>query len=210
MRKPLAVSLTTLLLAGCSLFGDRSSYEQPDYTVLASIGPSAEIRHYAPRLAAEATVEAESEESGRNAAFRLLFNYITGGNKPAESISMTTPVATGTQAETISMTAPVQTAAGTGTASMRFFFPKAYTADTAPEPLDPRIRIITLPAETMAVLTYTGSTGEDKASKQRAALSEILESSDWQAAGPPSAMFYDPPWTLWFLRRNEVALPVTR
>ena len=195
MRKPLAVSLTTLLLAGCSLFGDRSSYEQPDYTVLAPIGPSAEIRRYAPRLAAEATVEAESEESGRNAAFRLLFNYITGGNKPAESISMTTPV---------------QTAAGTGTASMRFFFPKAYTADTAPEPLDPRIRIITLPAETMAVLTYTGSTGEDKASKQRAALSEMLESSDWQAAGPPSAMFYDPPWTLWFLRRNEVALPVTR
>ncbi len=25
---------------------------------------------------------------------------------------------------------------------------------------------------------------------------------------PPSAWFYDPPWTLWFRRRNEIAIPV--
>lgn len=210
MRKPFFVSLSTLLLAGCSLFGDRSGYEQPDYSVLATLGPSAEVRHYGPRLAAEATVEADSEENGRNDAFRLLFDYITGKNQPAASIAMTSPVATDSEPGTISMTAPVQTSESKGSASMRFFFPKGYSADTAPAPLDPRVKIIAVPEETLAVLTFSGSIREANVEKQRQVLAERLEGSEWHADGKPTAMFYDPPWTLWFLRRNEVAVPVSR
>ncbi|MFZ4748769.1 MAG: heme-binding protein [Sphingomonas sp.] len=31
-----------------------------------------------------------------------------------------------------------------------------------------------------------------------------------RAIGPVSLAQYDPPWTLWFMRRNEVSIPVSR
>jgi hypothetical protein len=108
------------------------------------------------------------------------------------------------------MTAPVQTDEGGGTARMTFFFPSGYTIETAPEPLDPRVEIAMLPAETIAVLTCPGSRSEEAVRQRQAELAAMLDGSPWQPAGDPSAMFYDPPWTLWFARRNEVAIPVTR
>ena len=122
---------------------------------------------------------------------------------------MTVPVQA-TSGEEIAMTTPVQAAAESGKTTLRFFFPGGYTPETAPEPLDPRIEIKALPETTLAVRTYSGSTGEERLREEQAALLEALEGSGWQAAGEPSAMFYDPPWTLWFARRNEAVIPVNR
>lgn len=207
MVRTIMVSLSALWLAGCSVFGDRSSYEAPDYTVLESLGSDAEVRSYAPRLVAEAAVEGQDPETGRNAAVRLLFDYISGKNQGAESISMTVPVETAA-GEKIAMTVPVETTKGSGATSMRFFFPAKYTAQNAPQPLDPRITILELPEATVAVRTYSGSTGEQSLKREQAALLKQLEGTAWEPSGDPTAMFYDPPWTLWFLRRNEAVVPV--
>ncbi len=209
MRNAIAITVAAGLLAGCSFFGVRSGYEQPSYEVVAQLEEDLEIRRYAPRLAAEARVEAGDEEDGRNAAFRLLFDYITGENRARAEISMTAPVESAEASRKIDMTVPVETVGDdSGTMVMRFFLPAAFDAKTAPEPLDPRVRIVELPAQTVATLRFTGLRGEERVAAKKEALLMRLGSSVWEASGDPVAFFYDPPWTLPFLRRNEVAVTV--
>ena len=81
MIRVLVMALSSIVLAGCSVFGDRSSYEAPAYTVVETLGPDSEVRSYAPRLAAEATVESAEPGDARNDAFKLLFDYISGENR---------------------------------------------------------------------------------------------------------------------------------
>jgi hypothetical protein len=148
-------------------------------------------------------------EAGRNQAFRLLFAYITGANRataPADGkIAMTTPVDV-REPERIAMTTPVQTV-DAGGLRMRFFLPARLTDETAPEPTDPSVHIVTVPEETIAVLRFSGS-GDDMVQRQ-AALVAGLASSHWQPVGSAYALFYDAPFTLPFLRRNEAAVVVT-
>lgn len=189
-----------VLTAACSVVGV-SDTPEPPYTVVDRLGEAAEVRRYGPRIAAEATVPG----GGRNAAFGLLFDYITGANEGGAKIAMTTPVATDEAGETIAMTAPV--AEGEGFA-MRFFLPESYTAATAPRPKDPRVRIVALPAREVATLRFSGSRDADTLAGKRQALAALLDGSGWRAAGPAQSWFYDPPWTLPPMRRNEIAIPV--
>lgn len=203
------VVLMSLLLTGCSVFGVRSGYEQAPYTVIERLGDDAEVRGYPAQLIAEASVAAPDESAGRNQAFRKLFDYISGGNQSAAKVEMTTPVETKAPAQTIAMTVPVETKApADGRVTMRFFLPASFTLATAPRPTDPAVRIIELPERTLAVETFTGSTGAENVAKHRLDLERTLADTPWRPAGEPVTMFYDPPWTLPFLRRNEVAIPV--
>jgi hypothetical protein len=204
-------SFWVLVLSGCSLVGIRSGYEQPAYEVADRVEPGVEIRRYGPRLAAEATVEAADAEAGRNAAFRLLAGYIFGANRAKGEIAMTAPVEVQSGSRKIAMTSPVETAStGGGRYTMRFFLPAQLTLATAPEPTDSRVRLLEVPGQTLAVLRFTGSRGDERVAAQSGALLRALGGSAWQPAGEPFAFFYDPPWTLPFLRRNEVAVAVTR
>lgn len=202
----------TILLAGCSLFGIRSGTEQPDYEVVAELGDAVEVRRYGPRLAAEVEVEAGDEGEARNAAFRVLAGYIFGGNRAQQEIAMTAPVevAAESEGEKIAMTAPVETTSGEdGRLTMRFFLPAGLTEATAPIPEDSRVRILTVPGQTLAVRRFTGRRGAAAVDAEEIALRKVLNTTSWRPEGEPVAFFYDPPWTLLFLRRNEVALPVS-
>jgi hypothetical protein len=198
----------TTILAGCALLGIRSGYEQPPYQVLGRLGEHVEIRRYGPRLAAETEVEAASEEAGRDAAFRILAAYLFGENRAGENVSMTAPVEIQQPATRVAMTAPVETTASAGRVAMRFFMPSRFTRETLPEPTDPRVRIAEVPGETLAVLRFSGSRRAAAVSARSDELRRVLDGSSWQGRGDPKALFYDPPWTLPFLRRNEVAVPV--
>ena len=210
MLRALASVAAVVLVSGCSVFGIRSGYEQPPYTVLERIEETVEIRRYSSRLAAEATVEAGTAEAGRNEAFRLLFDYISGANQGQSKVAMTAPVEVGAEAEKIAMTAPVETAAAEdGRYTMRFFLPASYAKETAPVPTDARVQLVELPEAILAVLGFSGSRNEDQVASRKAELFRALDGSGWSAAGTPTALFYDPPWTIPFLRRNEVAVPVT-
>jgi SOUL heme-binding protein len=211
MRRDVLAVLGTMVLSGCSVFGVRSGYDEPRYEVVGRIDEAIEIRRYALRLAAETVVSGADEEDARGAAFRILFDYISGANRAGEEVAMTVPVETAARGEKIAMTAPVETAPAAGSGyAMRFFLPASYTRESAPEPTDPRVRIVSLPETTQAVLTFSGSTGAAQIASEEERLLRALEGSAWRPTGTPVASFYDPPWTISFLRRNEVAVPVTK
>jgi hypothetical protein len=199
-----------LAVGACSVFGIRSGTEEPHYDTVARIGP-VEIRHYAPRLAAETVVATDDPDRARSEGFRRIAGFIFGGNRTKQSIAMTAPVAAEPQSAKIAMTAPVE--AGTpegGGWRIRFFMPSSYTAETLPVPNDPRVQIVTLPASTYAVYRYSGSISQAHIADARAKLAAGLAGSGWTAAGTVADWFYDPPWTLPPLRRNEAAVPVVR
>lgn len=204
-------ALGSLVLAGCSLFGVRGGYEQPPYDVVDRLPGGVEVRRYAPRLAAETTVEAADPEAGRTAAFRLLAAYIFGANRPKSEVAMTAPVEVQAEPQRVAMTAPVETApAAEGRYTMRFFLPAKLTLATAPEPADARVRVTVVPEETFAVRRYSGSRAAERIDAEHAALLAALEGSAWRPVAAPVSLFYDPPWTLPFLRRNESAVAVQR
>lgn len=192
------------LSAACSVVGARST-EEPAYAVIAR-GEGFEVRRYGPRLAAEVVV-AGDPVSARNAGFRPLADYIFGANRAREPIGMTAPVAQGA-GERIGMTAPVAQTTGQGGWAIRFFMPARYTRETLPEPIDARVRIVELPDALFAVRRFAGTTGAREVEAETQRLFEALRGSAWRPAGEPEAWFFDPPWTIPALRRNEVAIPV--
>jgi hypothetical protein len=203
--------LGAVVLSGCSVFGIRSGYEQPAYEVVDRVAGGIEVRRYGPRLAAETTVEEADADTSRSAAFRILAAYIFGANRPKTEVAMTAPVEVDSRPRKIAMTAPVETAeAGEGRTVMRFFLPRSLTLATAPEPNDPRVRLVTVPEETLAVLRFTGWRDADAVAERSEQLLSALEGSAWRPLATPVGLFYDPPWTLPFLRRNEVAVAVGR
>ena len=204
--------LSGALLTACSVVGVRSGTEQPRYDVVAPLADGVEIRRYAPRLAAETTVDG-SEHDARSTGFRRVAGYIFGGNSGRARTAMTAPVAVAAagQGERIAMTAPVAQARDPdGRWTIRFFLPAGLAEADAPVPDDARVRVVAVPAETVGVLRYTGSISADAVTRARARLRDALAGSGWTASGEPVSWFYDPPWTLPPLRRNEAAIPVVR
>jgi hypothetical protein len=179
--------------------------EEPRFSVIDKIGVI-EVRQYGARLAADVVVQGD-EESARSDGFRLLADYIFGNNTARTKIAMTAPVAQ-ERSEKIAMTAPVsQTRDGSGW-RVRFFMPEKYTRETLPQPNNPAIQIVDVPGDTMAVLRFSNSRSAEAVASQTATLLRGIEGSRWAVAGAPVTWLYDPPWTLPFFRRNEVAVPV--
>ena len=207
----IAALVWQLVEAACSVVGLRYGTEEPHYTVQRRTH-GLEIRRYGPRVAAETTITAD-EDAARNAGFRRLAGYIFGGNHRRAKIAMTAPVAQqSTEAEggqNIAMTAPVSQAVGPGGSSViRFFMPSKWTLDTLPEPNDETIRLVNVPAETVAVLRFTGSRSPSVVASRKSELLQLLRDTDFHPSGTLVAWFYDPPWTIPFRRRNEIAVPV--
>ena len=196
-----------LYLVGCSVVGIQSDIEQPPYEVVVSMSKDIEIRQYAKRIAVETTVIAEDSNDVRNAAFRLLFDYISGANLANAEISMTAPVEITSASERIEMTAPVESQIGeNGTVTMRFFLPKRFTPESAPKPTNDRVRLVLMPEQRFAVLTFSGSRNQQALSAREEQLRAALKARDINPGILARAFFYDPPWTLPWLRRNEVAI----
>jgi hypothetical protein len=204
MLTKLAAVLTGVSLTACSVVGVRT-VEEPPFTVVDHVG-AVEIRQYSPRIAAQTLVAADVE-GARSTGFRRIAGYIFGGNQARTSIAMTAPVAQGSQ--TIAMTAPVAQAPAGGAQMIQFFMPKNYTLETLPVPNDPAVQLVTVPAQIMAVLRFSGSIAPADVAAQQKTLLDTLEGSAWQPDGAPLAWFYDPPWTLPPFRRNEAVVPVT-
>jgi hypothetical protein len=198
--------LTGLLRGAGSVIGVRDGTEEPRFEVIDRQG-LVEIRRYESRLAAETIVAAGSETAARSEGFQRLAGFIFGRNNGSTKIAMTAPVAQASAR--IAMTAPVGASpAGDGAWAIRFFMPAQYSRVTLPTPSDTRVAIVEVPAETVAVLRYAGVPTPAAAAEHRAALLRALVAGPWQATGEPIDWFYDPPWTLPQLRRNEAAVAV--
>lgn len=166
--------------------------ETPSYEATKKLG-DVEIRRYPQLFLATAKGDAD--------LFGLLFRYISGANKGSSKISMTAPVIT---PEEISMTSPVVTDAN----SMSFIVPSKYTRETIPEPTDPHVTINEQPARSLAVLRFSGLARSNTVEKKKKVLLETLRRNNMETRGDVIVMRYNPPFTPWFLRRNEVAVEV--
>jgi hypothetical protein len=200
--------VVSVLSAVVSIFGVNMGTEQPRYDVLERIGDNIEIRQYGPRIAAETIVD--MSDNARGDAFRLIAGYIFGANNTSEKVAMTSPVEISSPGTKIAMTAPVEVNRSDDKLVMRFFMPSKYSIEQLPKPSDPRVKLTQIPSTTAAVLRFTGSTGDPAVAARTSDLVSALQSSKWKVAGPATAFFYNPPWTIPFLRTNEVVIPITK
>lgn len=180
--------------------------EEPAFKAVIHEG-AFEVRDYPALVVAEVTVLGEQKEAA-SAGFRLLAGYIFGGNKRRQSIAMTAPVSQAQASEKIAMTAPVTQSQSAGAWIVRFTMPSAYSIDTLPEPNDPQVHLRALPPTRFAVLRFSGLARKDDVDAKTAELEKLAETHHLRVIGPASLAQYNPPWTLWFMRRNEVMLPV--
>jgi effector-binding domain-containing protein len=180
--------------------------EKAKYTVMEK-EDDFEIRQYEPQIVAETYVEGDLEEVG-NAGFRRLYAYISGENKKKQSISMTAPVGQEEKSEKISMTAPVSQEKKDNQWRVTFLMPSEYTLETLPEPLDERVKIATIPGRLVAAVRYSGTWSEKGFEKNKALLEEYIRKRGLTKIGETVWARYDPPFMPWFLRRNEVLIPV--
>jgi effector-binding domain-containing protein len=174
--------------------------DEPAYTVELKDGDF-EIRRYAPLLAAEVTVTGE-RSAAINQGFRLLADFIFGNNTAKTKIDMTTPV-TQQKSEKIAMTAPVTQQSAGDAWKVRFMMPAEYTSETLPVPNDKRVTIIAEPEKRFAVIRFSGWSSDSNLSEHKAMLESWVKQKGLKPAGPPIAAFYNPPWSIPFLRRNE-------
>jgi hypothetical protein len=199
-----------LIGAAGATVGVRHGTEEPPYSA-ERLTSRVEIRRYGPRIAAETTVVA-GEVAARRAGFRRLAGYIFGGNQVREKIDMTTPVVQDggdARGERIPMTAPVaESAISGGEWRIRFFMPAEKSLEDLPHPNDEAVQLVTVPAETIAVRRFSGSTSSQAVARETAQLMRTLTETGFEPIGAPAAWLYDPPWTLPLLRRNEVAVRV--
>lgn len=204
MKKVISV-LTTVFLAGCSVFGIRTA-DEPKYQVLNDYG-HIQIRHYPALVVAQTEVNGDYKNSS-NQAFQRLTGYIFGNNKKQQKMAMTAPVIREQEAETMAMTAPVIQQKSGPVWLMAFVLPSGYSVSTAPAPLDPAVVIKEIPGKKVAVIQYSGSLTEQGIEEKSEALKNWLKKQGYEAISPSRSAAYDPPWTLPFLRRNEVHIDI--
>ena len=203
--KKLITFLTTLFRAGCSVFGIRSA-DEPKYQVLNDYG-HIQIRQYPALVVAQTEVTANYKNSS-SLGFQRLAGYIFGGNKKQQKMAMTAPVIQEQEAEAMAMTAPViQQKSGT-VWLMAFVLPSNYSVATAPVPLDTTVIIKEIPGKKVAVIRYSGSLSEQGIEEKSEELQNWLSEQGYKAISPSRSAAYDPPWTLPFLRRNEVHIDI--
>jgi len=205
------IRTASLALAAALAALPAMAIEEPAFDTVKSAGDF-EVRRYAPMIVAETLVEGELWGAS-NDGFRVIAGYIFGNNESvtkggSEKIAMTAPVAMEPAAEKIAMTAPVTTEAAGGRYRMHFVMPSQYTMATLPRPKDDRVKLRELPPQRMAVVKFSGLAGEAKVKEKTEALQAWMKAEGLEAGGAPQLARYDPPWTLPFLRRNEVMVPL--
>jgi hypothetical protein len=192
--------LATFAESGLSVVGIRSAYDQPKYTVTQTISSTVEVRAYAPRAVVETDMGSDPGQ-----AFGKLFRYITGANTAAKKLGNPGTVEQG-GSKLIAMTVPVEVTAAAPV--MRFYLAPNVVAEGIPVPTEKGVRTQTLPAVTLGVIRYSGVATDTARAQEAGLLRAALAKAGRATVGEPVYFSYDPPFTVPFLRRNEVAIEV--
>jgi len=200
------------------VFGVTGSKE-PVFKTLRSCG-SYEIRKYGKTFIAE--IEKTRNSHGADQSFRSLAKYIGVFGEPQNRLpdtasgtpmAMTAPVLTTEKkgvGVALAMTAPVLTNEQTDIETMSFVLPDSFTRmEDIPVPTDPNIHIKEVPSRVVAAITFSGLYSSAVGEKYFRSLSQQLRTDGYvpEDNKPPltwSVAQYHPPFTLPFLRRNEV------
>ena len=187
MLKFFAIILSSIILVYFSL-NLFIKAEEHDYQVLKVID-DVEIRKYDEMIYASYTPKNESD---RSSSFRVIANYIFGGNTANEEISMTSPV----------VMKPYDNH------EMAFIMPDHYTLSSLPKPNNSQIKISKIPSSIKAAIRYSGYSNAKIENKKKEELIAILEcyiilthENDFEV------LVYNSPYKV-FNRRNEVVVSV--
>ena len=184
-----------------------SNVEKPDYKIIQS-EQNIEIRLYEAMIFAEVEVDGKREDAIRD-GFRLLADYIFGNNTVQQVISMTTPVQQ-KENQKIAMTAPVQQQSMGKSWRMSFVMPSKYRLDSLPVPNNNRVRLKEILPKKFVVIEFSGSNSNENVIGHENQLMNFIEANQINIIGSPKYAFYNAPWTLPFLRRNEVMIEINQ
>lgn len=190
MKNTVSSALRALALVIVGGFSHMShSIEEPRYEVVKSL-EGVEIRHYEPTIQAVTVLPGSASSSE---GFRRLAGFIFGGNERQQKIAMT---------------APVQETLGAPSPTMAFTMPAQYSFEQLPAPDDGRVTLQDVPAKTVAVVAFSGWATRAKVERYERELLKSLKANEISTTGSSSLNQYNPPWTLPFLRRNEIMIEV--
>jgi SOUL heme-binding protein len=178
--------------------------EEPKYKI--TLQQSAiEIRDYPALLAAEVMQLGTREEAMRE-GFRILAEYITGANISSSHFTM--PAQNNMTGVQIAMTAPVLQMGEPNAWTIRFIMPSGYSLTTVPVPQNPQVHLLNVNPTRMAVIRFSGLGHEADIVQYTQELRDFIQAQHLTAVATPILARYNPPWTLWFLRRNEIMMEV--
>lgn len=186
--------------------GDARAVEEAKYSVL-NKESEFELRKYQPHILAETIVDADFENAGSE-AFDRLFKYISGNNTRQQQVAMTSPVGQTASGQKIAMTSPVGQMEQDGKWAISFMMPDSFSLETTPAPLDSSVKIRLVPKRYVVAVRYSGFWSADNYRENLEKLKVWIEANGYLPVGEPVWARYDPPFMPWFLRRNEILIPV--
>ena len=191
-----------------AIFGARSAMatEEAEYTVVLQ-EENFELRRYEPHVLAETAVDGDFDSAG-NKAFGKLFKYISGNNRSGEKVEMTSPVSQQAAGEKIAMTSPVGQQQENGRWIVSFMMPATFSLAALPQPKDPSVSLRQVPGRYMAAIRYSGLWSEKSYLLNKEELDGWIQDKSLRVIGEPLWARYDPPFMPWFMRRNEILVPV--
>lgn len=199
--------IALILIAGLLAGPIISNVEKPDYEVIQS-KQNVEIRRYDPMIIAEVEVEGNREEAIRK-GFRLLADYIFGNNTTKKNISMTAPVEQ-KENQKISMTTPVQQQLTDKSWRISFVMPSKFSMDSLPVPNNNLVQLKEVLEKKFVVIEFSGTNSNANVNEHENQLMSYIEANKIKTIGSPKYAFYDAPWTLPILRRNEVMIEIKK
>lgn len=197
--------LHVFVLSGVS---NTMAVEEAQYRLVTKNGYF-EVRDYPSHAVAETIVEGDLEDAGSK-AFKLLFGYISGENQPRVNVDMTAPVSQQASSDRIEMTAPVsqQPTEDNQRWIVAFMMPATTSMDTLPEPVNPKVTLRQVPERRMAVVRYSGFWNEKGYLENKSKLEAWIIENGYTIVGDPIWARYNPPFTPWFMRRNEILMAI--
>jgi SOUL heme-binding protein len=205
--------LFRLMLVCLFLFSQTvMAIEEPKFDVIEK-ADAFELRAYKPLIVAEVLVDGDMKQASSK-GFKLIADYIFGNNKSkagdkigtSEKISMTAPVTLEPKSEKVAMTAPVAVQKDAEKWRVHFVMPSQYSLETLPTPNNTQVSLREVAAKKFAVLRFSGLVGEEKMATKTAELQAWMQTKQLKPIGTPELARYNPPWTLPFLRRNEILI----
>lgn len=182
--------------------------EEAKFEVVSSEKPF-EVRDYSPSVIAEVILQGDFDKVS-STAFRKLFKYISGNNQSQAKIKMTAPVSQEAASEKISMTAPVSQQESSDGWSVSFMMPASYSMQNIPVPEDADVKIREITAYRAAVIRYSGSWKQKKYLAKLKLLQDWITAQGFKPIAEPVFARYNAPITPWFMRRNEIVIPISK
>ena len=190
-KKMIALATSIGILTIWMSWGMYSIYStpRPTFSIIETLGSSTEIRNY------EEQTWISTEQAGDRGSFMVLASYIFGGNADSEKIAMT---------------APVIQQGGEGLWDVQFVMPSDYTMQTLPKPNNPDVILKEIAGKRFAVIRFSGLARANSLAAHTKELEAFILENKLQTVSEPTYAFFNPPWTLPFLRRNEVMIEIKK